>query len=212
MKIILLCCICLLPASAIFAQTHTVTIDFQKSTREALESEVGYSQNTVFGAIDQSMSNRGYKAKSQKDFVLYKGVSIPELGGSAYDLYFSVDKKSPKDNTSSLLRMMISKGGDDFITASSDAEVIGRARTYLDSLQKMVAIYDYDQQVLAQSELVKKQERKLKGLIDDSYELEKKKRHIEEQIKENGKAQSAQQEELENQQKILVSMKSSRKG
>ena len=109
------------------------------------------------------------------------------------------------------MRMMISKGGKIFITTATDAELMGKARTYLDSLPHLVAVYDYDQQVLAQADFVKKNEKKLNNLLEDAIDLEKRRRRIDEQITENKKAQVTQQQELENQRKILETMKSNRK-
>lgn len=202
---------CLSLYSGVNAQTHVVIIDFQKNSREALENEMGYSQNSVIGAIDESMAKLGYKGKADKEFVVYRGVALPELGGGAYDLYYTVDKKSGKDHEFSLIRMMISKGDKNFITSSSDPGIMGKAKTYLDSLQNMVSVYDYEQKVLAQAEMVKKQEKKLKNLLEESTDLEKKRRKVEEQITENNRAQQSQQQELENQRKILETMKGTRK-
>ena len=211
MKKYLLLILCLSFYLMGIAQTHVVTIEYQKADQEALENEMAYSQNAVFSAIDENMSKLGYKGKNEKDFVVYRGAVLPELGGGAYDLYFSVDKKNKKDKENSMVRMMISKGGKIFITSSTDAEIMGKARTYLDSLPHLVAVYDYDQQVLAQADFVKKNEKKLNNLLDDAIDLEKRRRRIDELITENNKAQVSQQQELENQRKTLETMKSNRK-
>ena len=59
------------------AQTHMVTIEYQKADREALETDMAYSQNTVFGAIDEKMSKLGYKGKNEKDLLFIAGRPYP---------------------------------------------------------------------------------------------------------------------------------------
>jgi hypothetical protein len=41
---------------------------------------------------------------------------MPALGSEAYDLYFSVDRKSKKGKDISNVTLMISKGFDSFVT------------------------------------------------------------------------------------------------
>jgi hypothetical protein len=194
-----------------FAQTHTATVDYQKVSREALVNEVNYSDNTVSGAIEENMRKNGVKGKSSKGFIVYKGIAIPELGSGSYDLYFSVDRKSKKEKEISSITMMISKGEDNFITSASDPEIMSKAKTYLDNLWDMISVYDLEQQIGAQEDLVKKNEKKLKNLAEDGTDLEKKRKKIEEEIKDNVTAQTSQQEELDNQRKILETLKGKRK-
>ncbi len=203
--------LCLAAYCCSMAQTQMVTVDYQKSAREGLVNEIGYADKTVIGAIEERMMNLGVKGKSSKGFIVYKGVVLPELGGAAYDLYFSVDRKSRKEKETTAITMLISKGDEKFITASSDPDLIAKAKTYLDNLWDGVGVYDLEQQIAGQENLVKKNEKKMNSLIDEASELEKKKKKIEKDIAENSKDQSSQQEEIENQRKILETLKGKRK-
>ncbi len=197
--------------SGAFAQTHTVNVDYQKVSREALVNEIYFSEKTVSNAIEASMDKLGIKGKSSKGYIVYKGVRLPELGNDAYDLYFSVDRKSRKEKETSSVTMMISKGEDNFVTSSTDAALMTKTKAYLDNLWDMVGVYDLEQQIVAQEDLVKKNEKKMNNLTEDATDLEKKRKKIEDDINNNKKAQVSQQEELENQKKILETVKGKRK-
>ena len=194
-----------------FTQTSSVNVDYQKVSREALSNEIGYSDKTVANAIDENMGKLGVKGKSTKGYMVYKGVKLPELGADTYDLYFSIDRKSKKEKESSSITLMISKGEDNFITSSSDPALMAKAKTWLDNLWDMVTVYDLEQQINAQEDLVKKNEKKMNNLAEDAQDLEKKRKKTEQDIEVNKKAQVSQQEELENQKKILETLKGKRK-
>ena len=172
---------------------------------------MNFSEKTVADAIRDNMAKVGVKGKSNKGYTVYKGVKLPELGDDTYDLYFSVDKKSKKEKETSAVTLLISKGDDNFITSSSDAGVIGKAKTYLDNLWDMVGVFDLEQQINSQQDLVKKNEKKANNLVDDASDLEKKLKKTQDQIEDNKKAQASQQEELDNQRKILETLKGKRK-
>ena len=197
--------------SGVIAQTHVVHIDYQNTGREALANEIGYPEKTVNYAIDDRMAKQGIKGKSNKGFMVYHGVMLPDMGGSVLDFYFSVDRKSKKDKENSLITLMVSKGGENFITDSSDALLMGKVKAWLDTLGNMVAVYDLEQQIASQEDKVKKNERKLKNLQDEGKDLVKKRKKTEEEINDNNKAQASQQEELENQKKTLETLKGNRK-
>ena len=194
-----------------FTQTSTVNVDYQKVSREALFNEIGFAQKTVAYAIEDRMGKAGVNGKSIKGFMVYKGVKLPELGADTYDLYFSIDRKSKKEKETASITLMISKGEDNFITHSSDPVLMTKAKTWLDNLWDMVGVYDLEQQINAQAELVKKNEKKMNNLTEEATDLEQKKEKTEQDIKDNKKAQSSQKEELENQKKILETIKSKRK-
>ncbi len=194
-----------------FAQSHSIKVDYQKESRPAIENDVPFSAKIVEDAIEDAFSKKGYKGNSSKGFTVYKGVRLTELGTEPLDLYFMVDKKSKKDKENSIVTMMISKGFDAFVSESSDGNVFGRAKNYLDSLRNTVAVYDLEQQIAAQEDEVKKADKKNENLQDDGKDLVKNKRRLEEEISDNIKDQERQAKELEIQKQILETLKGKRK-
>ena len=194
-----------------FAQSRSSKVDYQKESRPAIENDVPFSAKTVEKAIEDTFSKMGYKGTTSKGFTVYKGVQMPQLGSDAYDIYFMVDKKSRKDNENSTVTIMISKGFDAFISESSDGKVFGKTKDYLDSLRNTVAVYDLEQQIIAQEDEVKKADKKNDNLQEDGKDLVKKKRKLEEDIEDNIKGQEKQARELEKQKQILETLKAKRK-
>lgn len=189
------------------AQSRTSTVEYQKADREAIVNEIPFSEDMITRAIQDTLEKLGYKGKESKGFIVYKGVKMPALGSEAYDLYFSVDKKSKREKDISKVTLMISKGFDSFITEKSDPGLVRNAKTYLDSLRNTVAVYDKGQQISEQEEVVKKAEKKMENLTEDAQDLQKKKKKLEKEIEDNIKEQADQQKELEKQRQVLSTLK-----
>jgi hypothetical protein len=189
------------------AQSHMGTVEYQKTDREAIVNEVPFPEDMISRAIQDTLEKMGYKGKESKGFIVYKAVKIPVLGSEAHDLYFSIDKKSKREKDISNVTMMISMGSDGFVTEKSDPGLIQNVKTYLDNLHNMVFIYDHNQQIAEQEEVVKKLEKKVSGLSDDAEDLQKKRKKLEKEIEENFKEQADQQKELEKQRHALSTLK-----
>jgi len=192
------------------AQSRTTTVEYQKINRQAVVNEIPFPEKTVRDAIDNKMQQMGYKGKDSKGFMVYKGVSISELGNDTYDLYFMADKKSRKEKGSAILTLMITKGYDNFISESSDAQVMVNAKNYLNNIGNIIAASDLEQQIAAQEDVVKKTDKKYNSLVDDGQNLEKKRKNIEKDIEDNKKDQATQQAEIEKQKQILETLRGKR--
>lgn len=193
------------------SQAITSKVSYLKADRLAVTNELPFAEKTVMGAIDQKMGKMGYKGKDAKGFVLYKSVSIPELGKVDYDLYFAAERKSRKQKDNSTLTLLISKGNENFITMDGDAALIVKAMKYVDSLMPDISAFDLELRITEQEEEVKKSEKKHSNLVDDAVSLEKKRKSIEHDIEENKKNQEKQLADIETQKQILETLKASRK-
>lgn len=193
------------------AQSRTQSVAYQKINRQAVVNEIPFPEKTVRDAIENNLSQLGYKGNSTKGFTVYKGVRLPALGIDAYDLYFSADRKSRKEKEYSTLTLMIAKGLDNFVADSTDATLITNAKNYLDSIKIMIGAYDLEQQIIAQEDEIKKVDKKYNSLIDDGQSLEKKRKSIEQDIEDNKKNQASQQAELDKQKQILQTLRGKRK-
>jgi len=208
MCLALLLCVC---SSLLYAQSRITEVEYQKVSRPAIVNEVPFASKTVEKAIEEDFAKKGYKGTSSKGFTVYKGVRLPQLGPDAYDIYFMAEKKSRRDNDNSTVTMMITKGFDAFVSQSTDATLFGNAQTYLDSLRNIVAVYDLEQQILAQEDELKKADKKNESLKEEAKDLEKKKKKLEDQIEDNIKDQKNQEKEVEKQKQILETLKANRK-
>ena len=193
------------------AQSYTGTAEYQKMSRQAILSDVPFPEKEVSAAIEDSLEKLGYKAKDSKGFTLFKGVRLPIFGNEAFDLYFSVDRKSRKEKEVSIITMLLSRGGDNFVTQGVDPGVIENAKTFLNGLSGSLESYDLEQQITAQGELTTKTEKKANNLVEEGQDLQKKKIKIDKEIEENIKNQAEQNTELEKQRQTLETLKAKRK-
>ncbi len=193
------------------AQSRLESIEYQKIQRDAIVADVPFPEKVIAAAINDTLQKLGYKGKETKGFMLYKGVTLAALGGGAYDLYFSVDRKSKKDKELSTVTLMISKDFDNFITGKSESGIIANAKTYMDSLRNIVAIYDLEQQILEQEETVTKNAKKLEDLIDQEKQYEKDRKKLEDKIESNNKNKAKQISDSDIQKQVLETLKAKRK-
>lgn len=200
-RILIICCLAL-PLS-VLAQSRPTEVEYQKQQRPAIVNDIPFPASTIEDAIKDHFTKMGYKATSSKGFIVFKGVGMKDWGSGSFDLYFMADKKSRKEKELSTVTLMLSKGFDEFVSNSSDAALFGKAQSYLDSLRNMIAVYDLEQQIIAQENEVKKAVKKAADLEDEAKDLEKKKRKLEDEIADNIKEQEKHAKEQESQKQIL---------
>ena len=193
------------------AQSRVESVEYQKIQRDAIVADVPFPEKTISAAISDTLQKLGFKGKDTKGFTLYKGVTLAALGSSAYDLYFSVDRKSKKEKDQSTVTLMISKDFDNFITEKTASDIISNAKTYMDSLRNIVAIYDLEQQIQEQEVLVKKNEKKLEDLTDQEKDYEKDRKKLEDKIDTNKKNKAKQISENDVQKQVLQTLKAKRR-
>jgi hypothetical protein len=195
-----------------FSQTRVSTVEYLKTKRQSIVADFPFSTKTVMNSIEEKLEKMGYKGKDAKDFTVFRGVILPEIGTGVYDIYFMVDKKSKRDKDNSIVTMMISKGYENFVTEEEDGELITNAKNYLDNLKLSVSAYDLEDQIKEQEVILRKNEKKASNLVEDGQSLENKFKKLQEQIADNKKDQADQNSEVEKQKQILDMLKGRRKG
>ena len=148
-----------------FAQPRVSTVEYLKTKRQSIVSDFPFSPKTVMNTIEERLEKLGYKAKDAKDFTVFRGVTLPEIGTGVYDIYFMAEKKSRKDDDNSIVTMMVSKGYENFITEKDDEAIVNNAKIYLENLKLSVSAYDLEGQIKDQEAIVKKNEKKAAGLV-----------------------------------------------
>ena len=195
---------------AAFSQAQYKFIDFKDAQKPAIVYDLPYPEKTVDGALTDKLGKLGYKGKESKGFTMYKNVSMPELGPGNYDLYFAMDKRSKKERDITTVTMLISKGNENFITDTSDAQLIANGKTFLESMVTGVAAYDLEQQILAQADVVKREEKRLKTYGDEADDMQKRKKKLEQQLEQNQKDQDAEVREIQKQKDLYETLKARR--
>jgi hypothetical protein len=142
MKSLIFTIISALLCSVAFAQS-TVTetsIEVKKNRQEpAFSMVVDYDSKTTTKGIGERMSKDSLKYKTSEGFILYKNVVLFSIAGNSnVDLYFKVEGKK----NISTVYMLVSKGYNNFVSSSSDAEIAKNIKTFMTNLQ--TDIYNYN--------------------------------------------------------------------
>ncbi len=196
--------------STVFSQAYEGKIEYDKKKQEAFMIDYSYPLEAVEDGLVNKMEQLGYRGKEEKGlfnrdkgFRVYKDALVPDISSDRLDYVFKIETVGKKDNSRSVLYMVILKAGEN---ARNSIEA-AKARSFLNSLQPVMEEANLDFEIKNQEEVLAKAEKKLKDLKDDQESMEKKIKKLEEDLKDNAKDQEDQQKEIENQGKVLEAMK-----
>jgi hypothetical protein len=194
-----------------FSQSRYTIVQLNKKDVPGIIGEIPFTENTVRDAIDKNFEKLGYKSRKQKEYKVYSGVLLKELGAEPHDLYVMVDRKSRQDKDVSIVTMLVSKGFDNFANDTADAGLINNTKAYINGLRDIAAAYDLELQIAEQEEVTNKNEKKSANLVEDSVSLQKKKKKLDLDIMQNSGEQTNQKAENNRQRQILETLKNKRK-
>lgn len=210
MKQILGIVVMVMMAFSASSQSVLTTATFNKLPQTAVQYNMAYSDEAVSNGLTKKLESYG-KPKKIKEFLVYRNLNIPEISSTPVTLYFNVEKKSKKDNSNAVLTMLLSNEFDRFYTKESDPELFNKAIEYLNSFAEPVAAASLELGIQSQDETTQKVDKKLKKLRDESIDLEKQKKRIEDKIEQNKKDIAAEESELAKQKELLDGLIKQRK-
>ncbi|GAA4739369.1 hypothetical protein [Flavisolibacter ginsenosidimutans] len=204
------------------AQAVSTTVKFNKADRPALMLYLPYSQDVAEGTIVTKLKEIGYEPETKGSlfwkqnkvdgYYAYKGVVLKGENNQLVDLYFKVDRRGNKKDNQSVIYMLTSKGGENFVTDASEPQAYNSAQTFLNGFVAQTASYKHNLDVTAQEETVKKAEKKLTDLMDEEKDLTKKLTKLQDDLTKNKQAQANQQVTIESERKKLADLKLARPG
>ena len=178
MKLFILTAIASLLVSAhVCAQTDPIegTVDYQKGVKRAAVIELPFSPDVVEGALKQHLAKGGVKEERLKGMQVFKNARLTPTDGEAADLYFKVDKKSRRDDNTSVVYLIVGRPNENVaLRTADDAYRIQDAKAFLGSFQPQAQSYELEQNISRNDDNIKKSERRMNDLQDDRKRLEKK--------------------------------------
>ena len=199
------------------AQSVSTSVKFKKADRPALLLYLPYSPEVAEGTILTELKEIGFEPETMKSlfwkqnkidgFYVFKGVVLKGEKNELVDLYFKVDRRGSNKEAQSVMYMMTSKGGENFITDVSDPKVFTAAQKFLNGFVNETATYKNTLDVKTQEEIVKKAETKMQELRDSEIELNSKIGKLQDELKRNKELQGNQQMLVETEKKKLENMK-----
>jgi hypothetical protein len=193
-----------------FTQAYDGTVSYQKNKQPSAVIELPYPPSVVEDALKDLMKRRGYTGKESKGFISFKDVK--DTGsGKVMDFVFKVERKSRKEKDESVV-YLFGQGTNVDMTQTGFRSDMEMLKDRLNGMQPEIEAYNLEVQIVEQESMVKKAEKKYENLQDDQKSLEKKLKKLQDDLNENKKDQEKQLTEIENQKKILETLKAKRKG
>ncbi|MEP7277915.1 MAG: hypothetical protein ABI813_04670 [Bacteroidota bacterium] len=204
----------LMATGMVYAQPQATegSVEFQKTQQPAAVIELPYTENVVEKAISDYMSRKGNKGSDSKGFKTFRGFRLRDSQDYTSDLYFKIDRKSRKEKDLTVVSVVVGKSGEDIKTRSApDNSSIDGAKDLLNDMVSSIDAYNLELQIHDQDELVKKNQKKYDGLIDDQKDYEKKIKGLEDKLEQNKRDQERQQDEIKRQRDTLETLRGKRK-
>ncbi|RYZ49290.1 MAG: hypothetical protein EOO14_20895 [Chitinophagaceae bacterium] len=172
------------------AQSVSTSVKFDKANKQGLMLYLPYSQEVAEGTILTKLKEIGFE---------------PQSSGS---LFWKQNKVNGfyADNQS-VMYLLTSKGGENFITDMTDAPTFAAAQKFLNGFTSETATYKHTLDVKAQEETVKKAEKKLADLQKDERDMSEKVAKLQEDLRKNKEAQTSQQSTIESERRKLDEMR-----
>jgi hypothetical protein len=202
------------------AQSVSTAIQYDKSTKQGLMLYLPYSEEVAEGTILTKLKEIGFqpettgslfwKQNKVNGFYAYKGVVLKSDTPQVVDLYFKVDRRGKKKDNQSVMYLLTSKGGENFITETTDAATYAAAQNFLNSFTSETATYKHTLDVQTQEETVKKAEKKLTDLVNDENDMNRKIAKLQEDLRKNKEAQETQKVTIEAERRKLEEMRTAK--
>lgn len=185
-----------------WAQAIDTLTYFNQQTLPSSVAHYDYSTVEVTGALEKKFIDLKFPkaAKAKDGFTLYKGVLMPEISTVKLDLYAKV---VPNGTANSSLYIILSKGYDNYISKTTDPEIIANTLNFLNGFNKNAAAFRYGIEIEKQNAVIKDVEKRIKKSESDKESLEKTKSKIQSKIGELKQKSDGLKLEYENQQKAL---------
>ena len=204
------------------AQSSYTTIQYNKSMQPALVLELPNTTIDVEGTILEKLKQIGYDPETQghlfwkknkiDGFYVFNNVVLPSLSTQRLDMYFKVVQKNKEEKDNSTLYLLVSSGNENFASPDRDSTLWNDSKMFLNSFVEKTTAYSLEQDITAQENSVKDSQKKLATLQKDEKDLSEKIKKYQDDLANNQNNQKDQRLDIENQQKLLESLISKRKG
>ena len=204
------------------AQSSFTTIEFNKNTQPALVLELPNTTNDVEGTILEKLKQIGYNPETQghffwkkntrDGFYVFNNVVLPSLSTQKLDMYFKVVQKNEEEKNNSTLYLLVSSGNENFASPEQDSTLWNDSKIFLNSFVEKTTAYSLEQDIKAQENTVDDSRKKLETLQKDEKDLAEKIKKYQDDLANNQNNQKYQQQDIENQQRLLESLIVKRKG
>lgn len=198
-----------------------VIIEFNGGKYQGHLIEYNSPPDLVEESVKDQFNSQGVKAKSIKDFLVYRNVRVVSIDPvNSIDAFIKIERKSKKEKEQTLVYLIATKPGeipDEKVKSGSTASGLGITTAFaggmfLKAMHPGIEVKKHDRKVSEKQEEIAKAEKKMRNLQDDQASLEKKIKQYQKDLEENKKAQEQQAAELGNHKKVLDDLNGKKPG
>jgi len=184
-----------------YTRKYSGTVKYQKTDQPATVFEFPYPASEVEDGLMAFFREQGSKPKESKGFYYVSNVRMPKED-KLQDIYYKVEKDGKE---ASKLYAIVTEVGENPVTrTSSHNELVaaGAGAGVVAAVGPAMEEHDYKVQLEKQEEEIRKSEKKMNDLLDESKKLEKKRSDIDIEIETNKQDQEKLQAELDNKKQL----------
>lgn len=194
-----------------FSQSKTGKVDYHKGDKMAAVIDLPINATVVQEAIKDFLSKKCTKSDRSKGFDIYRFAKLHENDPELLDVHCKVESKGKKDNES-VVYLLIGRPGENIgVRTADDHYQIEEAKKLLNQMLPDIEAFKLESEIKDQEEQVRKEEKKLSGLVDDQKDLEKRIRNLQDKLEENKIDQKKQSDEAARQRSMLDNLRTRRK-
>ena len=184
-----------------YTRKYSGTVKYQKTDQPATVFEFPYPASEVEDGLMAFFREQGSKPKESKGFYYVSNVRMPKED-KLQDIYYKVEKDGKE---ASKLYAIVTEPGENPVTrTSSHNELVaaGAGAGVVAAVGPAMEEHDYKVQLEKQEEEIRKSEKKMNDLLEESKQLEKKRADIDKNIELNKQNQEKLQAELDNKKQL----------
>lgn len=187
-------------------------VEYANGDKVAAVIELPYPVEEVEDVIKDYLAKKGVKGDKTKGFEIYRSTKLKDGDQELHDLHFKVERKSRKEKDITLVYLLVGRPSENVgVRAVHDRHKIDEAKEFLNRIVPAVDANHLEVQIREQEELLKKADKKMQGLIEDSVSLTDKIKSLQSKMETNRIEQKKQVEEVARQRMVLEAMKGRRK-
>jgi hypothetical protein len=212
MKKLMILWIAVMAVSFVKAQVTDGKLAIDKVDQPAVVGTFSFSADITTAVIQDDLKYRGFgKGDEKRGLYKYTGILFTDISTDKIDFYFKVEQGDKKNENTSTVYILVSKGYDNFISRANSPDVYKAAIKYLEGLMAKFEAKKLDIDIENQAKIVKDAEKKYNNAVDDGKTLADKKAKIEQQISDNTKVQEESKASLDKEKELLETLNKKKK-
>lgn len=167
-----------------FAQTvQEQQVTMGKLPATAFTLKTMHSPAVMEGAIQQKLEKgMGLKASKYSGYKAFLAQQFPTISNQNLDVYFKSEEVGKKADKVTVVYMLVSTGNNNFITTANDAATAEKIKLYLADVVAYAAEYELEQNIINNTNNIKKLEGEQKKLESNKQKMQKQMNELEKQI------------------------------